>query len=263
MSSPLLIVTPWKRDGRLRARCPKCLTSSDFTDIPETKRKQAVSCPECGQTLRFNALQFARLPVWEDSAPELPFGRFALSEDDRTILTALAKAVDHQREPLRRRPRQVLPQLAMELKFRETAVMDWLESWPHEEHGPWELLSRTGWACTDARLLRTFESGSAVSSVAVSPDGRRWISEHDDSTLRLWEVDTQGNAQCVELLEWPHTIMCLAVPGPETELVNASKKNERQTQPCFRVAIGDTSGQVSVFQVDPARIAALPKGAAS
>jgi len=58
------------------------------------------------------------------------------------------KRLIHQRDPLRRRPEQLLPQLANELKFTGTQTADWLENWPERERGPFELLTTK-----DPRLL--------------------------------------------------------------------------------------------------------------
>jgi WD40 repeat protein len=70
-----------------------------------------------------------------------------------------------------------------------------------------------------------------VSALAVLPGGRRALSASEDTTLRLWDLDTGG---------------CLALfpcDAPLTAL-DVSRSDEAV------VAVGDSRGEVSFFRIE-------------
>jgi TIR domain/WD domain, G-beta repeat len=55
-------------------------------------------------------------------------------------------------------------------------------------------------------LIRTFDSGSGVNSVAFSPDGRSALSGHIDNNLYLWDISTGEHRSFTGHTSWVYSV---------------------------------------------------------
>jgi WD40 repeat protein len=236
-----LFTTAWERAGQLRARCPWCCATSSFS--PQA-RGQRTDCPSCSGPLQFNDFLMARVPAWdaEASARGSTAGRSKVSKDQRSLLAALARSLEHHAGVSRIFPDVVLQQLGNELRFEPEEV----GCWARQLGGAFELLHPAGWAVVDPSLRAILPHVGGVSSVSFSPDGRLLLSGGDDRTVRLWESAT---GEPYGLLEFPSAVYSLAVVR-----VDDGRRGD------FLLAVGAASGEVSSFRAHADRFAPLAVG---
>ena len=122
------------------------------------------------------------------------------------------------------------------------------------------------WNLEDGQCLRILEGHSDyVTSVSLTPDGRRAVSGSGDKTLRVWDLDT---GECLHILEGHNDrVSCVCVTPDGRRAVSGSQDNtlrvwDLEGGQCLRILEGTyPGGGIKCVSVTPDGQLALAGGA--
>jgi WD40 repeat protein len=115
---------------------------------------------------------------------------------DRAALGLIHGAIRLSSHVIDGDPGQFVPQLVGRLlPYAIPSVQRFTETVIRAAPRPWLLPRKPALQPPGTGLLRTLFDSSAVTAVAVTPDGRRAVSAADDRTLTVWEIESGRELQ--------------------------------------------------------------------
>lgn len=88
------------------------------------------------------------------------------------------------------------------------------------------------WDIETGLLIREYEAGSFVYSIAVSPDGRQFVTGGNEGLISFWNIDSEQNLRVVNASSFE--ILHVAY-SPNGRLVASASKDTNFREPCLRL----------------------------